>query len=340
MKNSFKDLKICIAAGFPPPHGGLATQALSLYEHFTKEGAKVYKINNIHNISELPKYIINAIKIFRKCSVVHILAGSYKSFYRAIILIVIAKLSNTQVLLMSEGATEEFLTKRGFIAKPFLKLVDFIVVYSPFLGNVYQKHGFKTVTIPDFVASNFNYRKNKCEKPIILMVKSLKVEYNYICALKALKLVAEILPSVELIIAAPSGDDEENIKNFIRMNGLKKNVKFLGEIPYNKMPQIYNSADILLNTTIVDNFPRCILESFASGTVVISTNVGGIPYMIQDRFNGLLVNPNDPNDIAKKIIYLVKNPKDYSKISLNARKSIIDNYTWDMVKCKLLNIYK
>ena len=239
---------------------------------------------------------------------------------------------------MSEGETDEFLRKRGFFVKPILKLVDVIAVYSGFLEEIYKKYGFEPIIIPDFISDIFIYRNRNAIKPVILMTKSLSPEYNYICALKSFMLILTKFPSAKLIIAGKDRSDKNNIVNFIKNNKIR-NITFLGDIEYSKMPEIYNEADILLNTTNTDNFPRCILEAFASGLVVVATKVGGIPYMIKDGINGLLVESNNPLEVSQKIIYLLDNPAISSNISENARKIFEENYTWNKVKSKLLWAY-
>jgi len=338
MRTSFKNLKICIASCFPPPTGGVATQALMLAEHLSMEGAVIYRLRDFHHLWEIPQWIVRGIKILKNCDVVHILAASYKAFYRASLTILLAKLFNKHIVLMSEGETDEFLRKRGFFVKPILKLVDVIAVYSGFLEEIYKKYGFEPIIIPDFISDIFIYRNRNPIKPVILMTKSLSPEYNYICALKSFMLILTKFPSAKLIIAGKDRSDKNNIVNFIKNNKIR-NITFLGEIEYSKMPEIYNEADILLNTTNTDNFPRCILEAFASGLVVVATKVGGIPYMIKDGINGLLVEPNNPLEVSQKIIYLLDNPAISSNISENARKIFEENYTWNKVKSKLLWAY-
>ena len=138
MRTSFKNLKICIASPFPPPTGGFATQALMLAKHLTMEGAIIYRLRDIHHLWEIPQLIIRGIKILKNCNVIYILASSYKSFYRASLTILLAKLFNKHIILMTEGGTDEFLRRMGFFVKPILKLVDVIAVYSGFLQEIYK----------------------------------------------------------------------------------------------------------------------------------------------------------------------------------------------------------
>ncbi len=113
----------------------------------------------------------------------------------------------------------------------------------------------------------------------------------------------------------------------------------LGDVDYEQMPQLYNQADILLNTTTADNFPRCLLEAFASGLVVVASDVGGIPYMIKDNDNGILVESNNPREVALRIIKLLNHPYLGYEISRNAREIFEKKYTWEKIKPKLQKLY-
>ena len=331
--------KICLYGPYPPPYGGLATQTLSLYKQLTKEGIIVSKINYIHKIYEIPIYLYNAIRYSIKSSVVHVICGSYKSFFRASLIIIVAKIFGKKVILMSEGETENFLLKHYLFVSSILKLTDIIIVYSKYLGKVFNKYGFEVKIIPDFISYKFDYRLRKNVTPTILMAKNISSEYNYLTAIKSFQIIKNLYPNAKLIIAGEGeGDYFISLKRFIKDNKIN-DITFLGSVVYEKMPELYSKADIFLNTTNVDNFPRCILESFSAGTITVSTNVGGIPYMIKDCYNGFLVKPNCHEETAMKIIYILKHPKLAEKVSYQARMDFENKYTWDRLKDQYISLY-
>ena len=88
---------------------------------------------------------------------------------------------------------------------------------------------------------------------------------------------------------------------------------------------------MFINTTHFDNTPISVIESMALGLPVISTNVGGIPYLLKHDYNALLVNDNDVEDMTNQIIRLMKEPKLSTTLSENG-KQLIKNFDWDIVK--------
>ena len=337
MNNS---IKICLYGPYPPHYGGLATQTLSLYQHLVKEGIVIYKINYIHRLYEIPKYIYYCFKYCIKCDVVHIICSSYKSFYRASLLIVIGKIIGRKIVLMSEGETENFIKNRYLFVYPMLRMVDDIIVYSGYLEKVFNKFGFDVKIIPGFISDIFTYSCRSNVKPIILMAKNIRPEYNYLCAIKAFQIIKNKFPKAKLIIAGKGeGDYYISLQKYIQQNKIT-GITFLGTVLYENMPELYNKADIFLNTTNIDNFPRCILESFAAGTITVSTKVGGIPYMIKDNYNGFLVKPKCYRDIADTIINIIANPDLAARISHQTRVVFENNYTWEKVKNKYISLYK
>jgi glycosyltransferase involved in cell wall biosynthesis len=87
----------------------------------------------------------------------------------------------------------------------------------------------------------------------------------------------------------------------------------------------------------VDNFPGSILEAFASGLPVISTRVGGIPYMVEDGVSGLLVQMNDHEALAEGVVRLVRDPGMALRLARNARKEC-QKYSWEHVRTVLIPI--
>ncbi len=337
MKN-FNSIRVCLSAPFPPPNTGLSTQALSLSDHLSKEGAKVINLPNVKEFKFLGRYIFNAICTIKECDVVHILTASNWAFYRSSLIILISKLLRKKVIIMPEGGTEKFLRRRGFFAKPFLNLVDVICTYSGYLDKVYRKHGFETEITADFLSSDFIYRERRQIKPVLLMTKALSPLYNFSCAIYSYIMILNYFPDAKLLIAGSDGPEGQRIRKIVQAYNLD-NVTLLGDVDYEQMPQLYNQADILLNTTTADNFPRCLLEAFASGLVVVASDVGGIPYMIKDNDNGILVESNNPREVALRIIKLLNHPYLGYEISRNAREIFEKKYTWEKIKPKLQKLY-
>jgi len=94
--------------------------------------------------------------------------------------------------------------------------------------------------------------------------------------------------------------------------------------------------NVFLNTTNFDNMPVSVIEAMALGIPVISTNVGGLPYLIEDKKNGILVEPNNKKDFVNTILDFKQNPYKVEQIAINARKKT-EEFSWNIVRKHWLN---
>lgn len=130
---------------------------------------------------------------------------------------------------------------------------------------------------------------------------------------------------VSIIGGGPMYDD---IKTFIDEHDLSENVRLLGWIPHIEVPEHLNRFSLLILPSCSEGLPNIILESMACGTPVLATHVGAIPDIIKDGETGFIMENNSPLCIAKNIIRAL-NTSDLDKISINARKLIEKDFTYD-----------
>jgi glycosyltransferase involved in cell wall biosynthesis len=125
-----------------------------------------------------------------------------------------------------------------------------------------------------------------------------------------------------------SAEYENHLHQLINQAGLTDNVVFLGWVPPTEMPGLLRKFDVLLLPSIwPEPFSRAILEGMISGLAVVAARTGGSPEIIVDGENGMLFMPNDPEDLARKIAHLVKDPELRNKIGHAARQTILERFT-------------
>ena len=112
---------------------------------------------------------------------------------------------------------------------------------------------------------------------------------------------------------------------------VKLEVTFTGKLSKEEWISLSSAYDIFINTTHFDNTPVSVIEAMALGMPIISTNVGGIPFLLQHLKNALLVSDGDVPSMANEIINLIKNPKLALQLSENGRKTV-ENFDWEIVK--------
>jgi len=182
----------------------------------------------------------------------------------------------------------------------------------------------------------FPFRLRAPFRPVFLANRNLEPLYNVGCVLKAFGLIQARLPEAQLIVAGDGSErgDLEKLTSDLDL----RNVKFVGKVPPHRMHEYYNAADIYLNSSEIDNMPGSILEAFAAGLPVVSTNAGGIPYIVQDGETGLLVERGDHQGMAREALRLLQDHTLASRIVSNARKECF-RYTWPAVRDPWINLY-
>jgi glycosyltransferase involved in cell wall biosynthesis len=105
------------------------------------------------------------------------------------------------------------------------------------------------------------------------------------------------------------------------------------------MADLYRQADIMLNPSLADNMPNSLLESMASGVPVVSTRVGGVPYMVEDGVTALLVPPADPQAMADACLRLLRDAELWARLQ-HAGLALVQRYTWSEVAPLLAKHYR
>jgi glycosyltransferase involved in cell wall biosynthesis len=349
------DASVAIVAPLPPPFGGMAVQALKLRDKLQADGCDVQFVatnysfpvylsfcEKVKGIRTILRSIFFPVKlaIIRRVKVVHLFAASHLYFFLAVVpTILMTKLYNKKLVINYRGGEAElFFRKWGMIVKPFFRLADSIVVPSVFLQEVFSRclH-LGTTILPNLAdTDHFRYRERHRVGPILIVSRQLEALYNHECILRAFKLVRRRYPDAILKIVG-EGSESHRLKQLALEMGLG-GVIFLGALPNERLAGEYDGCDIMVNASKADNFPGAILEAFMCGLPVVTTGVGGIPFLVDDEISGLLVAPDDHDDLAAKVISLINNPRLARKLSINARK-FAEEHSWQNIRGKLYAVY-
>ena len=203
---------------------------------------------------------------------------------------------------------------------------------SNYLFTVFKNKGFKNVKlIPNTIEiKNYNYKKRNRIKPNLLWVRAFADIYNPILALKVLKLLLRDYPEAQLSMVGPFKDNSiETCKAFAEKHKLP--VKFTGKLSKEDWLAYAQDFDIFINTTNVDNTPVSVIEAMALGLPIVTTNVGGLPYLLEDQKQALLVNPDDEQAMTNAILNLLQDQNLARKLSQNGRQ-LAETFDWEVVK--------
>ena len=129
----------------------------------------------------------------------------------------------------------------------------------------------------------------------------------------------------------------DSLRSLSYQLGLSENIKFLGF--QSNMNKYYNISDVVILPSHSEAFPNVILEAMAVGKPIIATFVGGIPEIISHRENGYLVEPKNPQELARGIKEIINNKKLRIKISENALKDARQYFSIELMMNKIYQIY-
>lgn len=156
-----------------------------------------------------------------------------------------------------------------------------------------------------------------------------------------LKAIPRVLKEAEADFAfAGDGYWRLIIEDTSRRLGFRKNVKFLGHIPYDKMPTAYRSCDLYVLPSLMESFGLTVAEAMACGKPVIATNVGGISEIVQQRKTGILVRPGDIEGLAEAMIELLSDSRLASRYGKEGRGIVTEKFTWEAVAKRVLQVYE
>jgi glycosyltransferase involved in cell wall biosynthesis len=214
------------------------------------------------------------------------------------------------------------------------------VAPSKYLFSFFSsKYSHNLITIPNALEiENYEFKARNYEEPKLLWVRSISPIYNPKMALKVLFELKKVYPNAELTMVGP---DNMNYKKECEIfaKELKIKVNFTGLLTKSEWILLSKSHNFFINTSNFDNMPVSVLEAMALGLPVISTNVGGIPFLLEDQKNALLVEKEDSSAMVSSIIKLMRNFDITNKIIEEARKDI-ENFDWQKVKSQWIELLK
>ncbi|NPD46729.1 glycosyltransferase family 4 protein [Lentimicrobium sp. S6] len=333
-------MRILILGNYKENKGGISGV---IYNHITKirsEGRDVKIFNTKKTAINRILLIFPLLRELRKYNVIHIHGCSNLGFYPILIGIIASKCiyNRRTIVTYHGGGAKLFLQKWGWFVRPLLSKVDAVTVMSGFLQNIFTEHRIKTIILPNLL--NVVVRNEGClnfDKPRLISIRALKKIYNIDDIIKSFKLVHEKYPDAQLVIAG-TGSKAEELSDLREKLNLS-NISFLGFLNNKQIPEELLKSNIMISVPSFDNQPMSILEAFASGVPVISSNVGGVPFMIKDGVNGFMVDVNCPKQIAEKISWIMNNPGKTIQIADNAKKEL-KQYQWESIRGKLFDIYE
>lgn len=206
------------------------------------------------------------------------------------------------------------------------------VAPSPYLMEAFTTKGFTNVVlIPNALEMNeYTFIERSEVAPKLLWVRSFAEIYNPFLAIRVLEQLLTKFPEATLCMVGPDKDGSlVQCKDYVEKRKLP--VTFTGKLSKEAWRELSGDYDIFINTTHFDNTPVSVLEAMALGLPVVSTNVGGIPYLLKNDEEALLVAPDEVIPFVHAVERLLKSPELVEKLSSQGRRKV-ENFDWSVVK--------
>lgn len=211
---------------------------------------------------------------------------------------------------------------------------------SLFLMEQFKSEGYENlIYIPNSVElENYPFLKREKAKPSLLWVRSFAQIYNPMMAIDVFAAIKKKYPEATLCMVGPEKDGSLSSAKQ-KAKELELDVLFTGKLSKPDWINKSKEYDIFINTTHFDNMPVSVIEAMALGLAVVSTNVGGIPFLLEDQKDTLLVSDGDVNEMVETIDRLIDDLDLYTTITTNARRKS-EQFDWQVVKAQWLAILK
>jgi glycosyltransferase involved in cell wall biosynthesis len=236
-------------------------------------------------------------------------------------------------LTLHGGRLPDFARRHPTRVRRLLQSASVVTSPSPYLQRALEEYRPDIRVIPNGLCSaSYPARHLMSARPRLVWVRAFHTIYNPLLAVEVVRLLSADFPDIELLmVGADRGDgSREQTLQRVSVLSLKRRVRILGPVPKDQVPQMMEQGDIFLNTTNVDNTPVTVVEAMASGLCVVSTNAGGIPYLLADRRNGLLVPCGDAQAMATAVREVLLDPALAARLSRNALRDA-KTFAWDRV---------
>jgi glycosyltransferase involved in cell wall biosynthesis len=276
----------------------------------------------------------------RKADVVHVFSASYLSFLLSPLpAIVIAKILGRPIVLNYHSGEAPDHLRRSALARHVMRhWVDLNVVPSAFLRDVLDSFGIAARVVPNTIdLQQFAYKVRTPLRPRLLCTRNFESMYNVACVLRAFARVQTRYEHATLTLVG-GGSQEAALRALAGRLNLR-NVTFAGRAAHTEISRYYANADVYVQAPWIDNMPLSVLEAFASGLPVVSTNAGGVPSILAHGLHGLLVPVDDDEALAAQVFTLIESPFYARQLAEAARRSCAA-YQWSVARDGWLDAYE
>jgi glycosyltransferase involved in cell wall biosynthesis len=217
--------------------------------------------------------------------------------------------------------------------KRLLEDASRVTAPSRYLQEAMHSYRSDICLVPNLIElEDYSFRSRSKPNPHLVWLRAFHTIYNPEMAIHVIALLQKSFPTVHLTMIGPDKDDGsfQKTQELVEELALQDHIAIVPGIPKSQVPEYLARADIFINTTNVDNTPVSVLEAMACGLCVVSTNVGGIPNLLDDGQDALLVSADDPEAMVKAVETILIEPGLAERLSRNAYRKA-EQFDWPVI---------
>ena len=219
-----------------------------------------------------------------------------------------------------------------------LKQADVVVTPTRYLADLFAEFGIEAEAIFNSLETEgFRYRERTNPRPTFYHNRGHEPVYDVPTTLRAFARIQQRCPEAVLRLSH-DGPLRPALERQAAELGLR-NVDFLGKVSLERNAKLYDQADVYLMSPRQDNMPLSVLESFASGLPVVSTEAGGVPCLIEDGVTGLLAPVGDDAALATAACRVLEEPGLAARLGRAGRREA-EKYSWAAVGAQWIGLYE
>lgn len=335
-------LKILYLGNQLANHGYNKTTIETLGPALEQEGYSVqYSSDKKIFLFRMFAMIWSTIRYSRKVDYILMDTYSTKAFWYVLLCSQVARLLKVKYIpILHGGNLPQRLQNNPYMSQLVFQYAYKNVAPSRYLQYEFELAGFTNVeNISNAIAINeYPFLLRATLQPKLLWVRAFAAIYNPKMAVDVLVNLKNKYPTASLTMVGPDKDGSlQSTKDYAHSKGAA--VTFTGQLSKQNWFELAEEHSIFINTTHFDNTPISVMEAMALGLAVVSTNVGGIPYLLTDEVDAVLVGDNQAQEMTDAIIRLLENPMLTAEIVKKARTNI-EQLDWVVIKNKWHQLLK
>ncbi len=302
----------------------MRTAADQLAELFEQNGMETITVSD--KLNKIGRFLDTMTVIFFKrkqynIGIVPLYGGLMSYIWEALSTTLLRLLGKKVILIIHGGSIPERMKKDPAKYLRSFKRADIIVCPSAFIQTVLKDYGIESLLIENVVQLNqYTFQPKTVFRPAIFWMRTLEEIYNPEMAVRVGGLLAKKYTGFKMVMAGFDQGKLAELKALATQLNIADKIEFPGYISQQQKEAYAATHDIYICTNRIDNAPVSFIEMMAMGLPIVSVKVGGIPYMLTEGQNGLMVELDDDHAMADAISSIIQHPEKGVALATNGLK--------------------